>query len=69
VAYRAAMLRILAVHAHEHLTPWIHNGELDNALFRAAARTPMEWIGVGVEHENLPFDVEEFLRRARDETT
>lgn len=69
VAYRTAMLRILAAHADEHLTPWIHNGELDGALFRAAAQTPMEWIGVGVERQGLPFDLEEFLRRAREATS
>jgi len=69
VVYRVGMLRILVQHGDENLTPWMNNGEPGDALFRAAAQIPMEWIGVGVDHEGLPFEVEEFLRRARGETT
>ena len=63
------MLRILVAHAQEQLAPWVNNEELSDALFRAAAQTSMEWIGVGIERQGLPFDMDEFLRRARGETT
>jgi hypothetical protein len=63
VVYRAGMLRILVQHGDENLTAWMNRGEPGDALFRAAAQIPMEWIGVGVDHEGLPFDVDDLLRR------
>jgi hypothetical protein len=43
--------------------PWTKDGELTEPVFRAAAQVPMEWIGVGVVRQGLPFDLEDFMRR------
>lgn len=69
VVFRTGMLRILVAHAQEQLAPWMNNEELSDALFRATAQTSMEWIGVGIERQGLPFDMEEFLRRTREATS
>lgn len=45
------------------LTPWTHNGELDDAVFQVAATFPMKNMEVGVVHDGLPFDVEGFLKQ------
>jgi hypothetical protein len=61
VAYRAAMLGLITRHGHE-LTGLLNDGQLDDAAFNAAAQTPMEWMGVGIVRQGLPFDVNEFMR-------
>jgi hypothetical protein len=70
VWYRASMLGLLetlpnvAPQIPEFpLTPWMHNGELDDAVIQVAATFPMKRIGVGVGHDGLPFDVEEFVKQ------
>jgi hypothetical protein len=45
------------------LGPWLHDGEFDDAVFQIAATFPMKKLGVGVVHDELPFDVREFLKR------
>jgi hypothetical protein len=42
--------------------------EPDDAVFRAAAKIPAEWMGVGIVREGPPFDVNEFLRFCGEET-
>jgi hypothetical protein len=64
VSYRAMMLSLLT--RHVQLAPRNTAGKLGDAVFRAAAEIPMEWIGVGIEHQGLPFDVEDFMRRVRE---
>jgi len=66
VSYRRAMLHALT--AWGELSPWVRDGELDDALFQVAATVPMKWMGVGVEHQGLPLDEEDFLRRVREAT-
>ena len=61
----AMMLSVMIRHTQELLAPWNREGELDDAVFSAAAATPIGWIGVGTEHQGLPFDVEDFMRRIR----
>jgi hypothetical protein len=71
VWYRASMLGLLEMlptvdpqmFPESPLTPWTHNGELDDAVLQVAATFPMKRMGVGVVHEGLPFDVEEFLKQ------
>jgi hypothetical protein len=46
--------------ATEHLAGI--NGTLDDKVYNAAATVPMEWMGVGIVRQALPFDLEEFLR-------
>ena len=64
--YRSSMIWILNRLAQEQLSPWIKDGGLSDAVFRAMATIPMEWIG-HTEREDLPFDVEEFFRRLRED--
>ncbi len=74
VSYRAGLLRLILMPiaeglpsiAGEKLAPWIKDGRLDDAVFRAAAQTPMEWMGVGIIRKGPPFDVDEFMRRVRE---
>jgi hypothetical protein len=71
VWYRASMLGLLEMlptvdpqmFPESPLTSWTHNGELDDAVLQVAAIFPMKRIGVGVVHEGLPFDLEEFLKQ------
>ncbi len=52
----------------EILMPWTHDGELDDAVFQVAAKFPMTNMEVGVVHDGLPFDVEEFLKQIGERT-
>jgi hypothetical protein len=67
VWYRASMLGLLEMlpqmSPESPLTPWTHNGELDDAVFQVAATFPMKRMGVGVVHDALPFDLEEFVKQ------
>jgi hypothetical protein len=75
VWYRASMLGLLQMlpkvspmFPESPLTPWTHNGELDDAVIQVAATFPMKNMGVGVVHDGLPFDVEEFLKQVGAQT-
>jgi hypothetical protein len=63
VWYRASMLAVMQKFPESPLTPWTHNGDLDDAVFQVAATFPMKKMAVGVEQEGLPLDVEEFVKR------
>lgn len=71
VWYRASMLGLLQMlpqvspemFPESPLTPWTNNGELDDAVIQVAATFPMKNIEVGVVHDGLPFDVDEFLKQ------
>jgi hypothetical protein len=65
LSYRAMMLSLLTRHTQEQLAPWNRAGKLDDVVLRTAAKIPMQWIGVGIEHRGLPFDVEDFMRGVR----
>jgi hypothetical protein len=60
VWYRASMLQLLAGPVGL-LTPWLHEGELPDAVFQVAATFPMKKLSVGVPQQGLPFDVQAFL--------
>jgi hypothetical protein len=66
VCYRGMMLGLITRHAQEQLAPWVNEGEMDNAIFRAIAEIPMEWMGVGIVRHGPPFDFEDFVRRVRE---
>jgi hypothetical protein len=66
VWYRSSMIWVLNQLAQEQLAPWIKDEEVSDAVFRTMATIPMEWIG-HAEREGLPFDVEEFFRRLRQD--
>ena len=59
VFYRASMITMLL-----RVAPELQD-QLD-AVFRAAAEIPMEWMGVGTPRRGFPFDAEDFMRRVRE---
>ena len=66
VCYRAAMLELMC--GIGLLLPWSHNGVLDKAVIRVAAIFPMEKMQVGVVREDLPLNVQEFIKQIEAET-
>jgi hypothetical protein len=63
VWFRASRLGMITMAMPELLAPWTHDGELDDAVFQAAATFPMKKMQVGVVREQSDFDVEEFLKQ------
>ena len=67
VCYRARQLGLVNLIlnddlAQKHLpASWHRVTRVDDVVFRATAKIPMEWIGGGVR-QGLPFDINEFLR-------
>lgn len=57
-AYEAALGQFLPI----GLSNDIREGRLDDAFFRAGAKVSMRWMGSGIIHSSLPFDVDEFVR-------
>jgi len=68
VSYRAAFAWLITQIAPEHLARFTREGQPDDAVFRAAAKVPAEWIGVGIVQQGPPFDVNEFLRLCGEES-
>jgi hypothetical protein len=68
VPYRASMLGLLQMIPGGPLTPWTHDGKLDDAVFNVAAVFPMKRMEVGVFRHGPPFDVEEFVKQVRNKT-
>ena len=65
IGYRATMLGMVCHLAHGVLEPWTKEDQLDDAVFRAIAEVPMEWMGREIGRQGLPFDFEDFMRRVR----
>jgi len=63
VWYRASMLGMLQMLPESPLTPWTHDGKLDDAVFQVAATFPMKKMDVGVVQQGPPFDVQEFVKQ------
>ena len=63
VFYRLSWLRHLQIlsEAGRLTFPWIHDGEPDDAVFKALAIVPMTGRVPGVTYEGPPFDVEELI--------
>jgi hypothetical protein len=69
VCYRASMLGLLQMVVPGKLVNlWLHDGELDDAVFQVAATFPMKNMEVGVVQNGPPFDVEEFLKQIGERT-
>ena len=60
IGYRASLLSAMPQLAPDELGRFTKDGELQDCVFRAAAKVRMEWIGEG-RRPNLPFDMQEFL--------
>lgn len=57
-AYEATLGQFLPI----GLSNDIREGRLDEQFFRAGAKVSMKWMGSGIIHSSLPFDVDEFVR-------
>ena len=68
VWYRLAWLPVLIdlVKAGELNLPWIHEGEPDEAVFKALATIPMA--GMKETQMDFPFDIEELNRLVQEES-
>jgi hypothetical protein len=64
VAYRCAMLRVLAGMLE---SAW-PGGQPSDAVFKVAAKMELKWLGLGVVQNGLPFDVEKFLTEIHAES-
>jgi hypothetical protein len=62
VCYRASLLFLVQRVAADKWQVIVRNGEPHESVFNAAAKVPMEWVGVGQVRKGLPFDLDAFLR-------
>ena len=61
IGYRASLLSAMPQLAPDEFARFTKDGELQDCVFRAAAKVRMEWMGEG-PRPHLPFDVREFLK-------
>ena len=62
VGYRATLIWMMTKFAPEQIAPYLKDGLPTDAVFRAASKVRLEWMGVGIVRQGPPFDVTEFLR-------
>lgn len=62
ISYRAMTLWMMNQIAPEQLAQFMPEGQPNDSVFRAAAKIPLEWIGIGIVQQGPPFDVNEFMR-------
>jgi hypothetical protein len=61
VSYRTSQLFLLRMIAPEQWAQLTSNGQPSDAVFTAAAKVPMEWMGVGIIRQGPPFNFDEFV--------
>jgi hypothetical protein len=70
VYQRASLLYLLgSMDGPNVLSPWTHNGEPNDAVFKVFATFPMKRIPRGQNFGGLPFDFEELAKQIEKETT
>jgi hypothetical protein len=62
IGFRASIPWVINLMAPEQLARFS-----EDAVCRAAAKVPAEWVGVEVTRDGLPFDMNEFLRLCAEE--
>ena len=69
VFIRASILRKLKLLSESGglISPWLHRGEPDDAVFKVVATFPMIRTQPGAGRGGLPLDVEELIRQLRKE--
>src|SRR5262249_34489952 len=67
VSYRATFPWLMRLIAPEDLR-FTQDCQPDDSVFRAAAKVPAEWTGVGIVRDGPPFDLNEFLRLCGQES-
>jgi hypothetical protein len=68
VFYRSTLIWLVSRSVPEQLARFMREGQPNDAVFRAAAKIPAEWMAVGIVQHGPPFDVNEFLRLCGEET-
>ncbi len=68
VYYRSTVIWMMTQFAPEQIAPFIKDGQPTGAVYRAAAKVPLEWMGVEIARHILPFDVNEFLCLCAEKT-
>ena len=70
VFFRISMLRMLQVLSKSGglISPWLHDGKPDDAVFKVVATIPMIGLKLGTPREGYPFDAEELLRLIQKES-
>ena len=68
VGYRSSMIWIMTQIAPEQIAPFLNHGQPTEAVFRAAAKVRLEWMGVKIVRQGPPFDVNEFPSLCAEKT-
>jgi len=68
VSYRVSFLWLMSRFVPEQFAAFTKDGQPIDAAFRAAAKVPAEWMGVGVARQGPPFDVNEFTRLCAEDS-
>jgi hypothetical protein len=50
------------------ISPWLHEGEPDDAVFKVVATVPMIGLQVGTPRQGFPFDAEELIKLIEKES-
>jgi hypothetical protein len=64
VTYRTQQLSMLKMIRPDVMDPLLQNKP--EAVFKATAEIPLEWLGLGIVRGGLPFDPDDFLRRVNE---
>ena len=64
------MLRMLQMLSESGglISPWLHGGKPDDAVFKVIATLPMIGLQLGTPRQGLPFDAEELVTLIRKES-
>jgi hypothetical protein len=70
VFLRVSMLRVLQMLSESGglISPWLHDGKPDDAVFKVVATVPMIGLQLGTPREGFPFDAEELVRLIKKES-
>ena len=66
-SYRASLLGLMKLFAPALFAEITIDGVPTDSAFQAAAKVPMEWMGVGIVRQGPPFDVDALMQLCRGE--
>ena len=70
VFFRVSMLRMLQMLSGSGglISPWLHDGKPDDAVFKVVATLPMIGLQLGTPRQGFPFDAEELIKLIKKES-
>ena len=70
VFFRVSMLRMLQMLSGSGglISPWLHDGKPDDAVFKVVATLPMIGLQLGTPRQGFPFDAEELIKLIEKES-